>query len=195
MSAESRKQRKEQVLEAARRVLKEYGVRKLTLEDVAEQTGLAISSLYYYFDNKSDLIRAVAEIELAEITAAIDANVAAAERFEDKIHAVGQTVLAQIRELSRIPGLSSDDRIKIDSEVPQLAAQFREHVRGTIQATIEQGVAAGVFEIDDPELAAVMIMAGIRGLADEILDGEISVDQLEGMEHMSSLLMNGLKKR
>jgi len=195
VSAESRKQRREQVLEAARRVLKQIGIRKLTLEDVAEQAGLATSSLYYYFKNKDALILAVARVELNEITEAIEAEVEAAERFEDKVRAVGQTIVRHVGELSRIPGVSSNARYKLDSQVPKLGAQFKARVLKLIRSTIEQGNAAGEFSVEDPDLTAIFIMAGIRGLVDEILDGQIELDRLKGMQQMSSLLMNGLKKR
>ena len=165
------------------------------MDDIVQESGLSKGLLYWYFKNKDALILAVAKVELAEISRAIEAEVEAAEGFEEKIRAVGQTVIRHVSELSRIPGMSSNERYKLDSQVPKLGEQFKARVLQLIQTTIEQANAAGVFAVEDPALAAMFIMAGIRGLVDEILDGQIELDRLEGMEQMACLLMNGLKKR
>lgn len=50
--------RKRIILDAAISTIARKGVRGLRVEDVAERAGVAVSLLYYHFDNRSGLIRA-----------------------------------------------------------------------------------------------------------------------------------------
>jgi len=195
VSADSRKQKRKQVLAAARRVLEQVGIRKLTLEDVAERAGLATSSLYYYFANKSDLVRAIAAVEMSEVLQTIEQNVAAAEGFDEKVAAVGRTILLHARHLTMLPGLSRSERMAFFPEVQQEAEHFKARVREIVCEIIEQGNRAEVFAVAEPEMAAFVIVAGLRGLADSVLDGEINEDRFSGVDRMSRLLMDGLRRR
>jgi len=65
--------RKRTILDAAISVIARKGVRGLRVEDVAERAGVAVSLLYYHFDNRSGLIRATLE----------HANERAAQTVED----------------------------------------------------------------------------------------------------------------
>jgi AcrR family transcriptional regulator len=53
--------RKSTILDAAIGVIARKGVRGLRVEEVAERAGVAVSLLYYHFDNRSGLIRATLE--------------------------------------------------------------------------------------------------------------------------------------
>jgi AcrR family transcriptional regulator len=64
---------KRTILDAAINVIARKGVRGLRVEDVAERAGVAVSLLYYHFDNRGGLIRATLK----------HANERAAQTIED----------------------------------------------------------------------------------------------------------------
>ena len=55
--------RKAEIVETARRILIEEGHHRLTMRNVAENVGIKLASLQYYFHNKSDLITALMDLE------------------------------------------------------------------------------------------------------------------------------------
>lgn len=48
--------RKEHILESARKVLSQQGIKKLSLRKIAAETGCAAPSIYYYFKNKEAIV-------------------------------------------------------------------------------------------------------------------------------------------
>ena len=53
--------RRQLILDAAIAVIARRGVRGLRVEQVAAEAGVAVSLLYYYFDNRNGLVRATLE--------------------------------------------------------------------------------------------------------------------------------------
>ena len=57
--------RKQQVLTLARRQLIELGIDKLTLRSLADELGMTLGNLQYYFPSRDDLLEAVLRAEVA----------------------------------------------------------------------------------------------------------------------------------
>lgn len=59
--------RREIILRAATDVLIEQGYSEMRLADIAKRAGVAISTLYLYFDSKEEMVRAIADQISAEL--------------------------------------------------------------------------------------------------------------------------------
>ena len=53
--------KRQRILEAARKRFRYYGVRKTTMQEIARDAGVAVGTLYLYFKNKDDLLVAGTE--------------------------------------------------------------------------------------------------------------------------------------
>src|SRR6478609_7322290 len=53
--------KKGQILLAAEARFLQYGIRKTTMRDIADDLGIAVSNLYLYFANKREIALAIAE--------------------------------------------------------------------------------------------------------------------------------------
>jgi AcrR family transcriptional regulator len=69
--------RKQAILDAAIAVIARRGVRGLRVEQVAAEAGVAVSLIYYYFDNRTGLVRAT--LDHANERAAASAHEGSAE--------------------------------------------------------------------------------------------------------------------
>lgn len=58
--------KKDEIIETAKSVFRQYGLNKVTLEDVASRLGMKKNSLYYYFKNKNDLVIEVFKSEFSD---------------------------------------------------------------------------------------------------------------------------------
>ncbi|WP_216829858.1 TetR/AcrR family transcriptional regulator [Alkalihalobacterium elongatum] len=57
-----------EIIDAAAKVFREKGYKEATLEDIANEVGMLKGSLYYYINKKEDLLYAVVERPLVEMT-------------------------------------------------------------------------------------------------------------------------------
>lgn len=59
--------KKEKILIAASKVFRKYGLNKTKLTDIGKESGYNSSSLYYYFDNKEDLLQQMVLYDMEKI--------------------------------------------------------------------------------------------------------------------------------
>src|SRR5215469_4359510 len=128
------------ILVAAARVVREKGVPRLTLEEVARVASVSKGGLLYHFSTKEQLIQAMLEHSLAA--------------FEEELNRVrandiepGSWLRAYIK--ASFPGQQSSlyEQSMIGSALlasignePTLAAPYRVHLRKWVQRAVEDGI-------------------------------------------------------
>jgi len=146
--------RREQLLDAAQRVLLERGLRATTVADVAEAAGVAKGTMYLYYESKDDLLAALRARYLDQVAAAVSQS-------------SGKPVLERIRRM--IVGLF--DFGAAHHELHHLLfheAGFSEDdafvdVRKQFTDLIEEGVATGELRVQDVQMASVFVLHGVHG--------------------------------
>jgi AcrR family transcriptional regulator len=75
------------ILNAAHQRLSQYGVKKTTMQEIAEDVGIAVGTLYLYFKNKNEILIAVAEADerghLTDIESILRSSMPVPEKLKD----------------------------------------------------------------------------------------------------------------
>lgn len=88
----------QQILAVAKRLFQQYGLAKVTMDDVAKAVGKGRSSLYYYYKNKDEIFNAVFTIEVREMLTAMTQAAEQATGIEQKLRAFFLTKLEVLRD-------------------------------------------------------------------------------------------------
>ncbi|MEM6642172.1 MAG: TetR/AcrR family transcriptional regulator [Bacteroidota bacterium] len=143
------------ILAGAEALFLQYGIRSITMDDVARQCAASKKTLYQYFENKDALVLEVAaahfERERAEF-------LKIEEEAEDAVHQlilVSQCLRNHMHKMN--PSVLFDMQ-KYHSSSWQEYLQFKhEVIRGHIQANIERGKKEGLFKAElDAEMLSIM---------------------------------------
>lgn len=151
-SAETRRR----IMETAEELIAERGNTVFKMSEVSRLCGMSKGALYYYFADKQDLVTAIFEDEVANLTAALD-NAAAeggtasetlrrlCDEFVNRVGKGRPLALAIVRELA----------LSRDAESYEQNARVR-HIVGLIAEQLERGKEEGVVRKDvDSHIAAV----------------------------------------
>ena len=170
--------RRQQLLDAAERVLLERGFADTTVAQVAEVAGVAKGTVYLYFDSKNELIAALRERYLEEYAAAMDV---ASGSTRDRIRAVAVgfcEFAAKRHDLHHVlfheSGFSEEDAFT--------------QLRSLLRQLIAQGVADGELTRTDPDLAAAFVLHGMHGALVESLHGPKRRNRGEVAEQVATLV-------
>lgn len=169
--------RREQILSAACDVVSEIGFRSLRVADVAKRAGTSTGTVHYYFDTKTDLMRAAFEWNFAQ---SLDRRRHLLEQHEDPRHRLrafvesylpgdGQTVRAwHVWAELWVEALH-------DTGLQELNEQVYGEWRRLVAGIVRDGQDVGLFRDEDPVLVANALIGMIDGLALQVLLGSRSM--------------------
>ena len=91
---------KTQILEKAEDLFLRYGLKSVTMEDIARKLGVSKKTIYQYVDNKTDLISKIMLAHIEEEKAMMEAAKNSSEDAIGEMFAVARYALQQLRQLS-----------------------------------------------------------------------------------------------
>ena len=139
---------REQILDAAERVVAREGSRRLTIDAVVQECGFSKGGVLYNFPSKQALIEGMVARMIADIRSRHDAAFAEAEAAgEDPIPAVVRSLLQQ-KDMDRAVSMGLLAAI---AEQPELVAP----IRAAIAEMRDQLIARAA----DPDLASIVMLA------------------------------------
>jgi AcrR family transcriptional regulator len=86
------------IIKAARRVFQKWGLKKSTMEDIAEEAGKGKSTLYYYFKSKEEIFGIVVRGETDQILANAKASVEHEPETKEKLKKYIISTLTEMRK-------------------------------------------------------------------------------------------------
>ncbi len=142
----SKEEKRDTIIEAGIDILGRFGLRKTTMEDIAQRSGLRKASLYYYFKSKEELVAAVIERVTADDRASLRKQVAASASAGEAL-----LLLTRLRDL---PGthppefilkLGAEDVLALLPLAHDSYERMRDETTALIREILERGVATGEF--------------------------------------------------
>lgn len=138
-------QAQNRLLQAAVKEFAAKGYAGTSIQDIVGEAGVAKPTLYYYFQNKAGLYRAVVERACDEHLRVLQASSSAgqtiAERLVELVWATFQFV-AEHREFMRLvfaTAFASLEEVPREARCGEKRSQGMEFIRGLVQRALEQG--------------------------------------------------------
>jgi AcrR family transcriptional regulator len=152
------------IVEIARNIFSHFGFKKTTMEEIAAASRKGKSSIYYYFNSKEEIFKAVVEKEAEELKAELFVKIAG---IDDPIEKLKVYILVRMRKLNKLTNfytaLKSDYLTHLDF-IEQIRKSYDQEEVKTITAIISDGIERGKFAVEDPHLSAIAIVTAMKGL-------------------------------
>jgi AcrR family transcriptional regulator len=167
----------EQVIRAAQQLFRQYGLQKVTMDDVAKAVGKGRSSLYYYYKNKIEIFGAVMDLEISEILKEVARAVDKAVGVEQQIYAFGVTKLKEAHKrrafyASLEAGMDADEMTHYAKAEHTIRAKMMAQEGDLLRKILAGGVEKGELRaLDQQELDGVVFVlrSSIHGLKREVV--------------------------
>jgi AcrR family transcriptional regulator len=201
-SSRNRREREKQhlretILKAAEELFLEVGYEAFSLRKVAERIGYSATTIYLYFQDKDDLLFALACEGLEQFGSDLEAAEASSDDPRRQIEAIGRAYIAfglrhpahyRLMFMQRgdflIKPLPGSDRLTVEAF-------------GTIGRSVQRAMDQGLIPPGDPATTANVLWAGVHGIVSLALAIPVlSSDQVNAMvERFFQLSWEGLLPR
>ncbi len=185
----------DEILTAARSIFSKYGYKKTTLDDIAFVINKGKNSLYYYFNSKEDIFKAVIEYESNIITKELKDSISLAK---DPMGQLENFITSRYNLLKKVvvfyDALNNDlithlDFVrKVREKYDKLEAEMIKHI-------LQKGVKSGVFFLENIDLTSLAIQTAIKGIDIPLLISTEEINIEKKVKEILRVLFYGIVKR
>lgn len=197
VSDEDKVKRRQELLDAAKRLFAERGYHATTMADVARRAGLSYGVVYWYFDSKDDLFKAMMTAEEEALRARI-ADALAASSPSDFRRGLEDAVRATFEWFDA----DRDAAALLFRDSYSLGDDFERHLFGiygrfleSIRDAVIASQRSGLIREAPPRLVAFSIAALVSQMALRRLSTDDGMSPAEAATFTVDLLFDGLSSR
>jgi AcrR family transcriptional regulator len=139
------------ILNAAKQRLSQYGVKKTTMQEIAEDVEIAVGTLYLYFKNKNEILIATAEADEAQHIADTEKILHSQLSAPDKLKAYLINRFRAVQE-NRLSGSHAAEIARAVIRLkPQLQEEQGKAVKQNVLRILQEGVQSNLFHVEHLE--------------------------------------------
>lgn len=163
-------ERRRDLLDAGLAVFTRRGVTAATLDEVVREAGVAKGTFYLYFPSKEHLLLALQHDFETTLVDRVDAAVAATgDDWTDRLDAWVHAVFADYPTERALHDVLYHHPVETRPD-PATAAEQLPHrdLVASLTDLLTNGITAGTYHVDDPELTAVLLCSALHRAFDRI---------------------------
>ncbi len=184
------------VVGVARRIFTRNGFRKATMEEIASNSQMGKSSVYYYFKSKEEIFRAVVEFESRVLKDRLSRIISNNNTPQERLKAYILFRLQYTRTLENFYAALNEETLSHMGFILEIRRNFEKEEQELVSEILQDGMKQGVFQMSSAEIGAIAISTMMKGLElPLILDEAHKTDREELMEDLIRVLLYGLLKR
>lgn len=188
------------IQEATMRVIARKGMAAATMQEIAEEAGVAKGTIYLYFRDRDELVEKTFESAIHILMERIDAAIEQDLPIDQKIRAIMSAHLeffGENREFFRLylslrmpEGPAARQRRQKQHCQPQYAARARKFANA-----LQEAMDRGELRAADPMKLALFIIEGSTAVILARLSDEAPASEAEDVDLLTGLILDGIRKR
>ena len=168
--------KKEQIIKSAETLFARFGIRKTTMDEIAQSAHIGKSTLYYYFPSKEEIFAEVIRKDSEYFKTRLDAAIINVSTPQEKIKAYVTTRMTHLKELGNYYTTLTDEYLEQFVFVESARKDFNDYEISTLSSLIKEGNTLGVFQVSNVEVTARNIAIALKGLEYPLLVNSKNVD-------------------
>ena len=160
----ARNNKDELIRQAAIRVFAREGFHRARMETIAHEAGVAVGTIYNYFESKKDVLLAVFEAEFEEQISFFEGLRKSGLSIPEQIAQILQDHFSLIRERTELAQVLLQERFNPGEGFKEKLSNFHRKVVERIEALIQEGIDQGWVRPCDPRIIAPALFAVVQSI-------------------------------
>ena len=155
---------RDNIISVAAKIFSRFGYRKTTMEEIAMASRKGKSSIYYYFNSKEDIFKAVVEREAEELKKDLKKAIAEVDNPIEQLKKFILFRMHKLKTLTNFYAALKADYLSHLEFIENIRQEYDEDEIAIVTKILQSGIERKNFVIDDSELAAVALVTAMKGL-------------------------------
>jgi AcrR family transcriptional regulator len=156
--------KKDQILQSAQVLFAQFGLKKVTIDDITKAAGVSKATTYKYYKNKTEIYNEVVLMEAEQLLDAIREAVDAEPSLDGKFKAYLLIRMEKIQDLSNFYRVTQDSGADFWPQMAKQGSWFLDEETAIIRKIMEQGVSQGELNIERLDLSAHITAVTMRSI-------------------------------
>lgn len=177
--------RRQQILDAAHRVVLERGLHDARVSDVASELGISSGLIHYHFATKDELIGAMLRDSAEREIAAVESVLATVDTADRRLAVLIEAYLPSVRrDPSWVLWIDAWGEALRDPTVRRISEELDAAWVQLTADVIADGVVEAVFESEDPTASAWRLCAVLDGLGLQVVLHQATMTRAQMHRHV-----------
>lgn len=186
-------ERRQQILQAAARVFVNKGLEAARMEEIAQEAGLSVGGVYWYFKSKEAMIHALLQEMFDADLSGLRAVLTAEGPIQARLMDYARSALAPAAEQSPLSNELYSLATRNEAARRHLLAYLGEYQR-LLAELIQQGIDRGELRPVAPMTAALTLLAAYEGFTELAMLGMLTPEPEADLLAMLDLLLAGMSQ-
>lgn len=206
MEAERSGIKPDQILSAAQKRFRHYGLSKTTMNEIAEDIGMSKASLYYYFKDKESIFYAVVQREQVHFFEVMQKLMQKNGKQADILLEYAVLRIDLLKKMLSLGKWSYGSYMEVKPLMMSLYSDFRKKEVSLVKDILQAGITRKEFAPHEIHMQAEFFIATLHGIRQGILSGRIGAEVLnppqkeylrikEHSEMFSRLFIKGISNK
>ena len=154
----------EAIRKAGLRLIFEHGYEAMSLRQLASEVGIQVGSLYNHISTKQELLFDLVQDHMNELLRQLDRALDGKEQPDERLRAFVAFHVGYHMTRKREVFIANSELRSLNAKNYEAVVALRGAYEGRLSDILNQGVASGVFEVVDVQVATFAILSLLTGL-------------------------------
>lgn len=187
------------IQEAAMRVIAKKGISAATMNEIADEAGIAKGTIYLYFQNRDELLDKVAEFAISKLNSLLVEASARTQNFEKQFRGLVETAMQFFDANSEFFRVYASARFpEAQTHPPHGACRRDERMEAHLQFVakfLDEGMQAGKVRSADPKRLAIFLIEAVNSIIMLRLGEPTPPPLADDVDWIMSTIFDGISKK
>ncbi|HEX9406569.1 MAG TPA: TetR/AcrR family transcriptional regulator [Thermoanaerobaculia bacterium] len=186
--------RVQSIQDATMRVIARRGMTAATMQEIADEAGVAKGTIYLYFRDRDELVEKTFDRAITELHQRLDAALESEGSFEQKLRAVLAAEMLFFREHREFFRLYISLRYPEGKRQKRTCPQYQTRL-ARVAVVLEQAMERGEIRRMDPARLALFISEGISAVIIQRVIDESPPPEAADIDLLAGAIVDGIRSR
>lgn len=187
--------KEEQIINAARELFKNYGFKKVSMDEIARKAGVTKKTVYKYFASKQDLLKFFINEELINMKKIIEDTEKKNSDFFECVHECIFRLLQYKHKRKFLKVILEEAEVLKDEKITKEISVIDEQIQKYIKEKLKYAVKEKYIDVENIDIAAFLIYKMYIALMFDWSETYKKLDDKVIADSILKLVLNGISRK